>query len=162
MQESSQPKLYTLQQRLQAADSPREVALCAVNESASVVAFEQAVLWWIDPVARRLAMVGSGLPEICADSPYEQWLARLIEAIMPEPFDRVGSYTLADLPENVAAQGIEWFPGVVLHCPVSRPDGVAFGGMLFFRAEAFSDVERAAAQSIAGAAGIAMWPWWDR
>src|SRR5437762_1650744 len=115
MEESSQRELYALQERLQAADSPREVALCAVNESAAALAFEQAVLWWLEPAARRLAMVGSGLPEIAADSPYEQWLARLVEAITPQPFDQPGTFTLADLPESVAAGGVEAVPGVLLH-----------------------------------------------
>jgi GAF domain-containing protein len=157
MQERSQPELYALQQRLQAAESPHEVALCAVDQSAAALAYEQAVLWWLQPAARRLAMVGSGLAEISADSPYQQWLARLVDAITPQPFDRPGTFTLADLPETVAADGVEWFPGVLLHCPVCRPDGIAFGGMLFFRVEPFSDVERALAQSIGGATASALW-----
>src|SRR5207302_5376037 len=124
MQERSQPEVYALQQRLQAAESPREVALCAVDESAAALAYEQAVLWWLQPAARRLAMVGSGLAEISADSPYQDWLARLVDAITPQPFDRPGTFTLADLSETVAADGVEWFPGVLLHCPLCRPDGI--------------------------------------
>ena len=157
IEESSQRELDALQQRLQAASSPGDIALCAVNESAAVLEFEQAVLWWLQPVARRLAMVGSGLPAISDESPYQQWVARLVEAITPQPFDQPGTFTLADLPETVAAEGVEWFPGVLLHCPVCRPDGLAFGGMLFFRVDAFSDVERALAQSIGGATASALW-----
>ena len=157
MEQSSQLELDTLQQRLQGAESPREVALCAVNESAAALAFEQAVLWWLKPAARRLEMVGSELPEISDDSVYQQWLAQLVEAVTPQPFDRPGTFTLADLPETVAADGVEWFPGVVLHCPVCRPDGIAFGGMLFFRVEPFSDAERAVAQSIGEMTASALW-----
>lgn len=157
MKKSSQRELLTLQDRLQAAGSVREVALCAVNQSASVIAVEQAVLWWVDTAARRLAMVASGLPEIGAGSPYEQWVAQLVEATTPEPFDQPRAFTLADLPESVAAAGVEWFPGYLMHCPVRRPDGIAFGGMLFFRAEPFSEVESALAQSIGGATGSALW-----
>jgi hypothetical protein len=157
MPESSQPELDALQERLQAAESPREVALCAVNESAAALAFEHAVLWWLQPAARRLEMVGSGLPEISDESPYQQWLAQLIEAVTPHPFDRPETFTLADMPETVAADGVEWFPGVVLHCPVCPPDGIAFGGLLFFRVEPFSDEERALAQSIGEATASALW-----
>ena len=108
-------------------------------------------------VAAGGAAAGSGLAEISADSPYQEWLARLVDAITPQPFDRPGTFTLADLPETVAADGVEWFPGVLLHCPVCRPDGIAFGGMLFFRVEPFSDVEFTLAQSIAGATASALW-----
>ena len=37
--------------------------------------------------------------------------------------------------------------------------GAALGGLFFFRAEPFSDAERAAAEWIAGSTGFALWAW---
>jgi hypothetical protein len=147
------PELQALQQQLQAARSIGELAQRAVNESQSALAAEQAVLWWADVASRRLAMVGSGLAHIHAGSLYEQWLVALLESITPEPFDTPSVFTLADLPERVTRDGVEWFPGYLLHCPVRLADGTVFGGLLFFRAEQFADADRAAGQWIAEATG---------
>src|SRR5256885_15244161 len=76
MQERSQPELYALQQRLQAAESPREVALCAVNESAAALAYEQAVVWGFQPAARAPAVVGSGLRGVLPGRPHQGWGGR--------------------------------------------------------------------------------------
>lgn len=156
---NSQVALLELQRRLQSASSNREVAFRAVNESAAVLRFDQAVLWRLDVLSRPLVVVASGLADISTDSPYQQWLLRLVRVTTPEPFDKPKALTFADLPEALAADGAEWFPGYLLHCPVRGPGGTALGGLLFFRAEPFSDAERAVAEWIADAAGFSLWAW---
>lgn len=146
--------LDAFERRLGEVGSRREVASRAVNDSASVLAFEQAVLWWVDVRSKRIAFAATGLSDIASGSSYEQWLRHLVEAITPDPFDTVQA--LADLPAEVAAEGAEWFPGHLLHCPVRAPAGAALGGMLFFRPEGYTDAERKLAQSIADATGRAL------
>ena len=43
--------------------------------------------------------------------------------------------SMAELPEAVLADGSDWVPAHLLHCPLRGPTGVALGGMLFFRAQ---------------------------
>jgi len=157
-----QVALLELQRRLQGASSSREVAFRAVNDSAAALRFDQALLWRPDALSRPAIVVASGLADISSDSPYQQWLVRLVRASTPEPFDRPKAFSLGDLPESVAAEGAEWFPGQLLHCPVRGPGGTPLGGLLFFRAEPFSDAERAIAEWIADAAGFSLWAWRER
>src|SRR5207248_4993589 len=97
--------------------------------------------------------------DVSGDSPYQQWLVRLLRAITPDPFDKPQSFTLAQLPEAVVADGSEWVPEHLMHCPLRGPSAVPLGGILFFRAEPFSDAERAVAEWIAGSTGFALWAW---
>ena len=66
---------------------------------------------------------------------------------------------LAELPEALVADGSEWAPAHLMHCPLRGPGAIALGGLLFFRAEPFSDAERAVAEWIAGSTGFALWAW---
>ena len=151
--------LLQLERRLQTASSNREVAFRAVNDSSQALRFDQAVLWRLDVFSRPLIAAASGLADVSGDSPYQQWLVRLLRAITPDPFEKPQTLTLAELPEAVVADGSEWAPAHLLHCPLRGPNGVALGGLLFFRAEAFSDAERAVAEWIAGSTGFALWAW---
>jgi hypothetical protein len=151
--------LLQLERRLQSASSNREVAFRAVNEASQALRFDQAVLWRLDVFSRPLIVAASGLADIAGDSPYQQWLVRLVRAITPDPFENPQTFTLAELPQAVVADGSEWFPGHLMHCPLRGPNAIALGGLLFFRAEPFSDAERAVAEWIAGSTGFALWAW---
>jgi hypothetical protein len=63
------------------------------------------------------------------------------------------------LPEAVVADGADWSPAHILHCPLRSPNGTALGGILFFRAQPFSEAEQAAADWIARSTGYALWAW---
>jgi multidrug resistance efflux pump len=151
--------LLQLERRLQSAASNREVAFRAVNDASQVLRFDQAVLWRLDVLSRPLVAAASGLADVSGDSPYQQWLVRLLRAITPDPFEKPQTFTSAELPEAVLADGAEWFRGYVMHCPLRGPNAVALGGLLFFRAEPFSDAERALAEWIAGSTGFSLWAW---
>jgi multidrug resistance efflux pump len=151
--------LLQLERRLQSASSNREVAFRAVNDSSQALRFDQAVLWRLDVFSRPLIVAASGLADISGDSPYQQWLVRLLRAITPDPFEKPQTFTLAELPEAVVADGAEWLPGHLMHCPLRGPNAIALGGLLFFRAEPLSDAERAVAEWIAGSTGFALWAW---
>jgi multidrug resistance efflux pump len=135
------------------------VAFRAVNDSSQVLRFDQAVLWRKDVFARPLIVAASGLVDVGTDSPYQQWLSRLIQATTPEPFEAPRVLTMGELPEAIAADGTDWCPAHILHCPLRGPNGAALGGMLFFRAQPLSEAESAAAEWIARSTGYGLWAW---
>jgi hypothetical protein len=159
--DSPNPALALLQfeQRIQSATSNREVAFRAVNDGSQVLRFDQAILWRWDVFSRPLIAAASGLADVSADSPYQQWLVRLVRGITPEPFETPQPLAAADLPEAVAADAEDWCPAHLLHCPLRGPGGEALGGILFFRAEPFTDAERASAEWMARSTGYGLWAW---
>jgi hypothetical protein len=161
MSDSPHPALALLdfERRIQSATSNREVAFRAVNDSSQVLQFDQAVLWRKDVFARPLLAAASGLADVSTDSPYQQWLSRLILAITPEPFESPRSLSMAELPEAVTSDGADWCPAHLLHCPLRGPNGADLGGMLFFRSQPFSEAENAAAEWVARSTGYALWAW---
>lgn len=151
--------LLEFERRIQSASSDREVAFRAVNDSSQVLRFDQAILWRRDVFSRPMVLAASGLADVSGDSPYQQWLARLIQAITPEAFDTPRQLAHAALPEALVADGAEWCPAHLVHCPLRGPDGVALGGMLFFRAEPFGEHDAALAEYVARSAGYGLWAW---
>jgi len=161
MSDAPNPALALLEfeRRIQSASSNREVAFRAVNDGSQVLRFDQAVLWRLDVFSRPLIASASGLADVAVDSPYQQWLVRLVQAITPSPFDMPRSLAAEDLPEAIAADGTDWSPAHLLHCPLRSPSGTPLGGILFFRAQPFSESEQAAAEWIARSTGYALWAW---
>jgi hypothetical protein len=151
--------LLEFERRIQSASNNREVAFRAVNDSSQVLSFDQAILWRWDVFSRPLIAAASGLADVSADSPYQQWLVRLVRGITPEPFESSQVLAAADLPEAVAADAEDWSPAHLLHCPLRGPAGEALGGILYFRAEPFSEAERASAEWVARSAGYGLWAW---
>jgi hypothetical protein len=152
MSESPNPALALLEfeRRIQSATSNREVAFRAVNDASQVLDFDQAVLWRLDVFGRPLIAVASGLADVSADSPFQQWLVRLVQSITPAEFDQARAWTIGELPEAVVTDGAEWCPAHLLHCPLRGPTGTPLGGMLFLRGTAFQRA-RACARRLGGA-----------
>lgn len=161
MSDSPNPALalLELERRLQAASSNREVAFRTVNDSSQVLRFDQAILWRRDIFSRPMIAAASGLADVTVDSPFQQWLVHLVQAITPEPFSAPQTFLREELPEAVVTDGEDWCPEHLLHCPLVGPDGVALGGLLFFREEPFSEPERAMAEWIARSTGYGLWAW---
>lgn len=161
MSQSPNPALALLEfeRRVQSASSNREVAFRAVNDSSQVLRFDQAVLWRYDVFGQPLIAVASGLADVSVDSPFQQWLVRLVKAIVPDPFHAIQVFTADSLPEAAAADGDEWMPAHLVHCPLRGPTGETLGGMLFFRSEEFSEPERALAEWMARSTGYGLWAW---
>jgi multidrug efflux pump subunit AcrA (membrane-fusion protein) len=151
--------LLEIERRIRSSASDREVAFRAVNETTEALRFDQAVLWRIDALSRSAVVSASGLADVTVDSPYQQWLAKLIRSSLPEPFTAARAVALADLPDGLAAEGEEWARAHMLFCPLIQPGGEVLGGMAFFRAQPFSEQEAAVAQWIAEAVGFALWAW---
>jgi multidrug resistance efflux pump len=161
MSDSLDPALALLEfeRRIQSASSNREVAFRAVNDSSQVLHFDQAVLWRLDLFSRPVIAAASGLADVSVDSPFQQWLVRLLKAITPTPFTTPQPFDSDELPEAIVDDGLEWCPAHVYHCPLRGPTGTALGGILFFRGQPFSEAERAAAEWIARSSGYGLWAW---
>ncbi len=161
MSESPHPALALLdfERRIQTATSVREVAFRAVNDSSQVLRFDQSILWRRDLFSRPVVAAASGLADVAGDSPYQQWLTGLIQAITPEPFEATKSVAMEDLPEGVVADGRDWCPAYLLHSPLVSPEGTVLGGILFFRSQEFSEADRARAEWMARSAGYGLWAW---
>jgi len=77
-----------------------------------------------------LSAAASGLADVAGDSPYQQWLVRLLRSITPDPFEKPQTFTLAELPEALVADGSEWAPAHLMHCPLRGPGAIALGGLI--------------------------------
>jgi hypothetical protein len=161
LSDSPHPALALLEfeRRIQSATSNREVAFRVVNDSSQVLRFDQAVLWRRDVFSRPMVVAASGLADVATDSPYQQWLVRMIQATMLDPFESPRVLTSAELPEAIAADGADWCPAHIAHCPLRGPNGTPLGGLLFFRAQPFSEAELASAEWIARSGGYGLWAW---
>ncbi|MEO8144191.1 MAG: HlyD family efflux transporter periplasmic adaptor subunit [Betaproteobacteria bacterium] len=151
--------LLEFERRIRSASSNREVAFRAVNETTAALAFDQAILWRIDALSRPMVVAASGLADVTVDSPYQQWLAKLIRGTVHEPFRAPQAKALADLPEGLAAEGEEWCRAHLLLCPLTGPDGNPQGGMIFMRGTAFGEADVAVAEWIAQTTGFGLWAW---
>jgi multidrug resistance efflux pump len=150
--------LLQFESNLRACLGAREVAFTAVNESFSVMKFDQAVIWKYDLINRPLITAASGLADVSLDSPYVQWLGRAIRAF-PESNEKIRRVQLSELPENIVFEGSEWCSEHMLVCLLKGPDGLDRGGMLFSRAEPFADADLAVAEWMARSTGYSLWAW---
>jgi multidrug resistance efflux pump len=161
MSDSPHPALALLEfeRRIQSASSNREVAFRAVNDSSQALRFDQAILWRLDVFSRPVIAAASGLADVSGDSPFQQWLVRLLKAITPSPFSAPQAFDSDQLPEAIVDDGVEWCPAHIFHCPLASPNGTALGGILFFRSQPLSEAERATAEWIARSTAYGLWAW---
>lgn len=151
--------LLQFEQRLKACGSAPEVAFAAVNEIFDILRFEQAVLWRLDVLSRPSIKAASGLADVSVESPYIQWLEKLIRALTASGGPGAKVFTLADLPEDLVDDGEEWCHEHMLLCRLAGPDGASLGGMLLFRTDAFEETDIAASGWIANSVGYSLWAW---
>lgn len=151
--------LLNFERRIQTAKSDREIVFRAVNDASQAMRYDQAILWRQDVFSRPAVAAASGLAEVTGDSPFQQWVVELVQAIVPDPFEKTQTRSAEELPDAVLADGEDWCPAHLLHLPLRGPDGTALGGMLFFRAQPFSDAEAAIAEWVAASTGFGLWAW---
>ena len=152
-------ELLEFQRKLQACKSLRELAFVAVNDSLPVLHFDQAVIWQYDTRSSVVVEAVSGLAELAPEAPYAQWLTRVVAHFVSAPGQPVVSSPLADLPDALSEDGAEWVHDHLLHCALTTPDGATVGGLLFTRAQPFSDIDRAVAQWTGASVGFTLWAW---
>jgi multidrug resistance efflux pump len=116
----------------QAHDLPA-LAFSMANDGWGALGYRQAL------VLRKLAgrwsvQAASGLVEIGETTPYQNWLrrvARKLEADAPAADVPVFAVAATDLPQDLAAEWSEWWPGHALALPLRARDG-ALNGLAFF------------------------------
>ncbi len=152
-------ELLEFQRKLQACKSLRELAFVAVNDSFTVLNFDQAVIWQRDARSGIAVEAVSGLAELAPEAPYAQWLSRAAAHFVSLPGQPVVAASLSELPDALSEDGAEWVHDHLLHCALTTPDGATVGGVLFTRAETFSEVDRAVAQWMGASIGFSLWAW---
>jgi hypothetical protein len=142
--------LLQLEQRARAATAA-ELKFLMVNDTASVVSYQQAVLWQSD-AAGSAAFTLSGVAVADDGGPYRVWLDHLMAAITRGANAKVlHVLTAGDLSDKVAEEWAEWFPPQALWCPLLRRDGKLVGGLLFGRADPWGEGDRQLIETAGGA-----------
>jgi len=134
--------LLQLEQRARRA-ARDELGFVMVNETASAIPYQQAVLWqWDGRGAGRVAAV-SGVAVPDTRGPYLTWLARVLTAVAHDgAAGAIHPFTATDLPEALRAGWEEWLPAHALWVPLTGLHGDLPGALLLVRAEPWSDADR--------------------
>ena len=141
--------LLQLEQRARTAGR-RELEFLMVNDTATVVSYQQAALWRKNP-AGGSPLVLSGVAVAEPGAPYRMWLDRVIDTIVQgEQAAILHSLTPIDPPEALAQEWPEWFPSHALWCPLTRREGELVGGLLFGRADPWLDGDRQLIEMLSG------------
>ena len=152
-------ELLEFQRKLQHCKSMRELNFVVVNDSFSVLQYDQAVIWHYDVRGNIDIRAVSGLAEIASDTPYVQWLAKAIQFILTNHPNAVAAFPYAEFPDGLAEDGREWVHEYILHCSLLSPEGKVLGGLFLNRHNAFEEQEQAVAGWMASSSAFALWAW---
>jgi len=142
--------LLQLEQRARKANR-RELEFLMVNDTSTVVPYQQAALWERVGSAGKLTAV-SGAATPVDGAPYIAWLRKALAAIAQRRLAKeMHALIPSDLPERLAAEWPEWFPSHALWCPLLAPDGTLIAGMLLGRAERWQEGDLQVISALSGA-----------
>ena len=134
--------LLQLEQRARRAVGA-ELFFLMVNDTATVVSYQQAALWRGDDRDAGRLIALSGVAQVEDGAPYVRWL-KAVTAVVGRSADGAVLHLVEreSLPSPLAAEWSEWFPPHALWCPlVHAPTGLA-GGLLLGRAAPWGEGER--------------------
>jgi len=135
--------LLQLEKSARQADSQERLGFIICNETHRLFRYHQAVLWLNGSTRPRVHTV-SGLAQADTDSPYLQWLQRLLQVIQKrDEIDRLEALSIDDFPSDISTDWVENIPGKLLHCPLVNEKGRAIGGLLLLREEEWQPAELA-------------------
>lgn len=134
--------------------SQAELGFLIVNDTHSVVPYQQAALWRREagPGQGKVAAL-SGAVTFDPATPYAGWLTAVLAHLdhttdggddMPRPISG------DDLPPTLAAQWAEWLPPHGLWCPLDSGHGARPGGLLLCRTLPWHQGDVSLAQALAG------------
>lgn len=128
--------LLHLQQRARAA-SEAELAFLMVNDAATLLPYQQAALWRCDEAggAGHIAAI-SGVAKPEANTPYHGWLTATLRAVATGPRALECHVVPAE-----GAGWAEWFPTHALWVPLIAPGKLLLGGLLYGRADPWSEAD---------------------
>lgn len=151
--------LLKLEQQLRRAESPAQLYFSIVNETHECVPYTQAVLL-TGPHLRQLQVVAaSDIPTVDYTSPFVSWIERLARDRAGQ--DRTGTLQVLgpdDVDPTLRADWQEMCPPRLFWLPLrlAARDDRPVGVLLLFRAEPWSDPERAVLEHLAGTMGHAL------
>lgn len=144
--------VLALERRARAA-AREELGFLIVNETASVVPYQQAALWQTDASGAEPLLL-SGVASAERGGPYYLWLERVFAALTQEPEASAAEPRIVrpdQLPEPLANEWPEWFPAEALLCPLVWRDTASVGYLLLGRADVWTDSDRHLLDALAGA-----------
>ena len=163
---NEEPRLQTLGNLLQIeqdarqAESENAVEFIAVNDTARVVPYRQGALWRLGPDLRPALKLVSGLADLAGDSPYRQWLNRLIREFFERvPPGKAQIVTADALPEGLRDGWNEWMPATVVLVALPTPQGGSSGGLCLAVEEPPGESDLALLERLSWAYGQALWAW---
>lgn len=122
-----------LEARSRAALNLKELCFSIANDSYSLLAFRQALVFTGEGDDSRLHTV-SGLAKLAEDSPYLLWLKRIWPGLQQRFAGKPAWCTLKhleDIPDEWRDGWLEWWPEGVYALPLQRRDGQILGWVCF-------------------------------
>jgi hypothetical protein len=131
--------LLQMEQRVRRA-AREELPFIMVNETASLIPYQQAILWQTEGQGRVLAVSGVAVPD--PRSPFLTWCSGMIRRL---PIESGGRVIQRLDPEGLSPEQRkgwqEWLPPSGLWVPLLGPGQDLVASLLFFRQEAWGDAE---------------------
>ncbi|MCP4721930.1 MAG: HlyD family efflux transporter periplasmic adaptor subunit [Desulfobacteraceae bacterium] len=122
--------LIHLQHCIRQAKTPEELSCILVNDTLQLLPYHQAVFWeWSKD--RILIKTISGVDQVPANSPYIQFLTKLIPSFAKAK--EIKTLSVRDVEPDLADEWGAWLPENLLVCPLNRADGSPMGGLIFQR-----------------------------
>jgi biotin carboxyl carrier protein len=143
--------LLDLHRRARDAKSLEAVAILAVNESARIAPYRQAVLW-IDGLGM---VAASGLSSVETSTPFGLWVSRACRHLFRTQAGACAVEATA-LDQQEVQDWADWLPRYGLWLPLAYPGGVPMGGILAARDTPWTDLERAFLAELAQGYGHAL------
>ncbi|MBF0381373.1 MAG: HlyD family efflux transporter periplasmic adaptor subunit [Magnetococcales bacterium] len=134
--------LIQVEQKVRLAANTQELGFLMVNETNSLVAYHQAVLWLPSQGRRRAIAALSGISEIDTKTPYVTWLKKLVKLLKTrKPISDPIHFTVDSLPGSLNKEWTNWFPNNALWLPLLTKDGKRIGAIILARDKKWSDSE---------------------
>ena len=107
--------LLELGHRARQAQTVQELEFLLVNDTRLLLPYRQAVWWTQEGGVQTL----SGVVQPDANAPYAQWVVQVCRH-MAQHQPRLGAFTAADVPPELAAQWSQWWPAHAVWLPMSQ------------------------------------------
>ncbi|WP_149469162.1 efflux RND transporter periplasmic adaptor subunit [Roseomonas genomospecies 6] len=118
-----------------------ELSFVMANETAGVMPYQQAAVWIGDARGRIDALSGVAVADLAA--PYGQWVSRLCAELAGVPDGtEPRAVTAEDVPAAVSRDWAEHLAPCALWVPLVAPGDQRVGGLLFARAEPWTEADR--------------------
>ncbi|TAK77455.1 MAG: HlyD family secretion protein, partial [Gammaproteobacteria bacterium] len=131
--------LLVLDDEIKKLSNLREFGFFTTNETHRLIPYHTACLWQRRGYVGQMILAQSGVAEIDAHAPSNQWLVEFIGKI--QQTDNAKIIHKVNLAELEGDDNENFFPKAVLWCPFLNKSNELSGGLLFFRETDFTQSE---------------------